>query len=194
MKKITRHSAIAILKAACDATARRDYAHKFTDNEEDLRACIHRHAREKLDADPHWRVFLSFSTPDVGTDHKQLKPDLAFLRSEPLHKNVSLEILVELKNWPKLDQIRSDLQKLIRLRRHFPDDQPDLVFFGILRFRGRSRQELEKTIMKGIHKPNWIHVWLHDHDSLYNGPWDSVKRTDPYREKLRSINKRAAAN
>lgn len=184
-----RDLALAVLKAACHATAKLDYAHKFTDNEEDLRACIYHHVRNALDADHRWRVFLSFSTLHAGPDTAWRKPDLVFLRGEPVHTNVSLEILVELKNWPSLDQMQYDLNKLIQLRTRFSNDQPDLVFFGIVGtpFRGHDLQEVEASARAGITEQHGVHVWLYDHDSSYQRPWDHTKQTDPYRQKLRMI-------
>jgi len=184
MTTIDREAAIAILKAACDAAALKDYASKYTDNEEDLRACIYHHVRNSLDADDCWRVFLSFSTLRAGTDTSMCKPDLVFLRGQPVHKDLSLEILVELKNWPTLEEIRHDLKKLIELRARFPKkNRPDLVFFGI----GRGLQALEPAVRANLSEQDGIYLWLYDHDQIYKGPWEEDPCPDPYRRKLRTI-------
>lgn len=175
---ISRESALAILKTACDAAAHEDYAHKYTDNEEDLRACIYHHVRDALDTDECWRVFLSYSTRRNSTDMSIRKPDLVFLRGQPVHTNPSLEILVELKNWPTIDQIIHDLNKLIELRARFPKECPDLVFFGI----GRCLEGLKEPILASLSERHGIHIFLYPHDGLYQGPWP-----DPYRQKLKVI-------
>lgn len=180
---IDRAAALAILKAACNATAHHDYAHKFTENEEDLRACIYHRVRSALDNDECWRVFLSYSTLHAGPDIAWRKPDLVFLRGQPVHTNVSLEILLELKNWPTLDQIRHDLHKLVQLRARFPKDKPHLVFFGI----GRGLEQLKPSIDAEFEGESDIDVLLYDHDPIYKGPWLADERTDPYRKKLRMI-------
>lgn len=185
---ISRDRAVEILLQACEQAALADYADKFTENEEDLRACIYHHVRAALDHDKRWRVFLSYSTRHplkesvpAALRTVMRKPDLVFLRGETVHTNVSLEILVELKNWPSREQIESDLNKLKELAGRF-HERPVMVFFGIGRsFTDKLKTELRQKFPEG----DGFRILLYDHDAIYRGPWEHG--TDPYRKKLRLI-------
>ncbi len=161
-----------------------DYADKFTENEEDLRACIYHHIRTALDHDERWRVFLSYSTRHPLKDPAKAvmrKPDLVFFRGETVHSNVSLEILVELKNWPSREQIESDLTKLKEVAARF-HEKPVMVFFGI----GRGfTEQVKAELRQKFPKSDGFRIRLYDHDAIYRGPWEDG--TDPYRKKLRVI-------
>ena len=186
----TRAVVLEVLRAAFLKTTRHDYAHKYIENEEDVRACVFRYVRESLDLDPRWRVFLSYSTYDNNQDQNLYKPDMIFLRGEQQHEAISLELLVEVKNWPTYTAVQHDLTKLLQLRRRFGQDQPEVVFFAVV---GRSfappaqLAEVTSRLQAAVSPHEGVHIWLEHHDLIYKGPWDAVNKTDPYREKLRQI-------
>lgn len=181
---------LEILKASFQKVAHFDYAKKFTENEEDIRASIYRYVRnvlDVLDVDLNWRVFLSYSTKEDASSTNLRKPDMVFVRSENDYQIVKVEIFVEMKNWPTLEEIEKDVDRLISLRKRFENDNPILVFLGILdtNFKSENVQDVERKIKTKFKNLEYLHVWLKKHDDLYKGPWYEDEHTDPWRKKLR---------
>jgi hypothetical protein len=181
----SRPLVLRLLEVAFRKAAQHDYANKYTENEEDLRASVYRYLRNELDHDERWRVFLSYSTRDNDTGVVWRKPDMTLLMGEPKHENLRIEILVEIKNWPTIDAIHRDIEKLIRLRQRFPSDRPDLVFLGII--PPGSLGSIEEAVLDRLEDRSGIHIWLEHHDKIWRGPWINERKTDPYREKLRLL-------
>jgi len=178
---------LEILKASFQKVAHFDYAKKFTENEEDIRASIYRYVRNVLDVDLNWRVFLSYSTKEDASSTNLHKPDMVFVRSENDYQIVKVEIFVEMKNWPSLEEIENDVRRLIELRKGFENDNPILVFLGILgtSFKSENVQDVERKIKTKFKNPEYLHVWLKKHNDIYEDPWYENEHTDPWRKKLR---------
>lgn len=191
--QFTRPMVIELLRAAFHQAAYHDYRFKYIENEEDLRACVFRHLRDALDLDPRWRVFLSYSSYNKNQQPNRFKPDMIILCGEQQHAGVRLEILVELKNWPKTASIERDIEKLCRMHRLYAEDNPDIVFFGVVNSSVCEKAAIvqkQNELRDLFPSPISGHVWLEHHDELYRGPWDAVKNTDPYREKMRRLLKK----
>ncbi|NIA29996.1 MAG: hypothetical protein GWP06_08815 [Actinobacteria bacterium] len=182
----SREVVLGILKESFLKTMRIDYAYKYTHNEEDIRASMYRYIRETIDMDYTWRVFLSYPTKLDDSGNVRPKPDMIFLRGDEGFKNQKIEIFLEIKNWPTIEQIDIDIKKLIFLKNKFSEDNPSIVFCGMLG-KGFSSEGLRKVIDdigKKYHNEDKLHVHLEKHNELYDGPWDYKKNTDPWREKL----------
>lgn len=160
-----------------------DYAFKYTDTEEDLRAIVYRFMRGKLDVDPSWRIFLSYKTY-LTPKGRAVKPDLTFTRSKSKDGPVSVEIFVEMKNWPSVKGVQTDINKLIDLRDAFHSDAPDIIFIAILKKKCKL-EDFKKKLKLPINSVDHPYILIDGHDDLYKGPWDYKKNTDPWRTKLR---------
>ena len=178
---------LEVLKSLFSKVAHFDYAEKFTENEEDIRASIYRYIRNILDTDTTWRVFLSYSTKEGVMNPTLYKPDMVFFRNETNYQKVKVEIFVEIKNWPTIDEIQQDVNKLVTLKGHFLEDDPELVFLAILgtNFKEENTEDVELGIQNKFLNETKLHFCLEKHNDLYRGPWNKNKRTDPWREKLR---------
>jgi len=166
-----------------------DYCFKFTENEEDERAATYRYMRNDLEAKGivNIRVFLSYT---FSRDGKTFKPDILICShsgDKKNVKNINAEALVEMKNWPNKDEIKRDLDKLINYRKRLELDNPLLFFCGILDKDIKKNQiEHYKNELAAL-KPEYSHIEiiLFTHSGSYVGPWNSKKKTDPWREKFR---------
>lgn len=186
-----------LLRQAFHHVSTYDYGFKYVDNEEDIRAAFYYRIRQLLDFEPHWRVFLSF--PLIAGDEYH-KPDLCFLLSKSLSfkkEEITIEILVELKNWPSRKEIIADLKKLSlysQLCAERSQPQPELYFVAILGHNMHrhfpQEQKQEEQLIEWT--TEWIkceanklsiagiNILLRYHDFIYRGPWHKVYG-DPWR-------------
>jgi len=192
----SREFVLRILELAFLKTAKIDYAFKYTHSEEELRACVYRYLRDVLDLDERWRAFLSFSVKQDEETDKKHKPDIIILKGEPVHENLSVEIIVEMKNWPDYKHAKHDVGKLLEYRERFKkqNDKPELIFMAIVgeKFYEDEDKKIKDIIFEGRKKYSDVHIWLQYHNSIFCGPWNSEKNgnhkhPDPYLEKLRFL-------
>jgi hypothetical protein len=160
-----------------------DYAHKYTENEEDERSCMYRYIRNELDDQEinNTRVFLSYS---FRIDGNILKPDIMITSHDNGFKNIKTEAIVEMKNWPNEDSIKKDIKKLINYGKALHSETPALFFVGIL---GNSfnNVDVDNFISNSLNEDSVV-VMLRKHSDLYKGPWCNVTKKDPWRAKYRS--------
>jgi hypothetical protein len=190
-RKLNRRCVLQILRDAFNRCVDYDYAWGHILHEEDLRANVYGYTREILDKAPDWRVFCDLTLP-----RESAKPDLIFFHSSDNHKkHEAIEILVEVKHWPNKKQIRSDIQKLIKLGGKFKSQRspPTLIFIAILGDKiddvndgktGKLEQELGQEFNNPKVKAK---IWFRRHRNLYCGPWNESKNRDPWRFCLESI-------
>ena len=181
--RFSRLDVLELLRGAFQRLCNHDYARKYTENEEDERASVYHYVRTRLDRDHLWRVFLSYSTTSTRKGSRK-RPDMVFTRSTPGHKKVFAEIFVEMKNWPSIRQIDADVAKLLFYRHTFADDNPTLVFMGILG-KGADPDAIREKVLQMSGYPKDVHIWIQPHDQIFRGQWDHDRDTDPWRMKLR---------
>ncbi len=205
--ELDRKRVLSAVLNAFSQTAKNDYAHKYTDNEEDLRAATYMRLRATLDVDPHWRAFLDFPFREKRSADFQ-KPDLLIFRSDsPFAETngVKLELFAEFKSWPKLEEILADIGKLKRYGEALGGDVA-LVFAAILK-KGMSRLEVTEALRADGSSVNdymsdyrviadgatKVYLALYGHDHLYQGPWDNAVDADPWRHARNEIARRLDA-
>lgn len=176
---LDRKEVDGLLRQAFHHVLTYEYGFKYVDNEEDIRAAFYYRVRQLVDFDPHWRVYLSLPLKIGG---KFEKPDLCFLRSKSLsfkREEITIELLVELKNWPSRKEIIDDLEKLSRYSQWCVDrGQPDLYFAAILgndilkHFSGK-KEDLLAWIKSEASRLSLAedNILVGYHSELYRGPW-----------------------
>jgi hypothetical protein len=189
-----RELVMKTLEQAFRKAAEQDYAYKLTHTEEDLRAATYRYIRQDMDPFPDWRFFLSFETRWLASDgSKSLKkPDIACLKTneDDVWKQ-SLEIAVEMKNWPSDQQILDDIHALQALQDGATKFNPTgtkkihIVFMAILRQSSDKPEAVAAWVRKEIPNLENLRLLLHRHQDIYQGPWDREKNDDPWLRLLR---------
>jgi len=180
-----RSAVIDLLRMAFERAAKHDYALGYIINEEDVRASVYRYVRNDLERSPLWRIFTSATASSMADgEDRSFKPDLAlFYSNDPQHSSVALEILVEVKHWPREEQIRRDINKLVALAKSHPN-HPDTVFFAIV---GSGGARLQKKLGEEF-KQTRICLESHlrdDGTELYTCPWNPETRLNPWQKCLR---------
>jgi len=190
MSLLKRQDVVKIIHDAINKTADFEYKNGFCINEEDIRANIYCHVREKLKAlkaDNSWRVFLNL-TAKTSNQHgaEAYKPDMSFLTL--VGNDARVEIFVEIKHWPSEQQIKKDIHKLFELRKAFRKDDPWLIFSAIMGTDiDKSRiSELERKMKALVDESSHLDVFLKPH--IYSGHWNEKTQWDPWRQRLRQIN------
>lgn len=187
MSSLKRQDVLKIIHDAFNKTVDYEYKNGFCINEEDIRANIYCHVREKIKDDKSWRVFLNL-TAKTSNQHgaEAYKPDLSFLTLD--ENDAKVEIFVEIKHWPSEQQIKCDIDKLDELRKAFRKDDPWLIFTAIMGTDiDTSRiSELERKMKARVDKSSHLDVFLKPHN--YSGPWNEKTQFDPWRQRLRQIN------
>ena len=100
---------VNIIKKSFLHTCKNDYAHGYAILEADIRNSLYFHIRHALDYDERWRIFSDLSKRIAD---KIIKPDFVLFKSEDNHKTEKIELVAELKHWPKKGEIEQDLIKL----------------------------------------------------------------------------------
>jgi len=187
IKHLEREEVMESLEKAFRRVGEFDYGRKYTHLEEDLRASLYRYVRDFLDVDDHWRIFLSYMTGEKDVERN--KPDMIFTFGEPIeHAQHKLEILVEMKNWPRpntKELIKHDCEKMIKISKLFPESKPDMYFLGIIgdKYTSEKVKKLEDEISEKYNNER-LHVILLSHRDLYEGPWENKEKTDPWKRLL----------
>lgn len=193
-----RTIALRILQAAFYRAAHEDYVKGHVHNEEDIRASTYRHARAAFDLDDTWRLFTNlsaFSKPDNQRERirEHFRPDMCLFHLPPRARYPRIEIFVEIKHWPTLDEITRDLTKLRNLSREYTPEHPAIAFFAIVgsQFKKRKAKGVEELAAQ-MEKDYDAHVWLvphfgDDESPLYKAHWNETQKLDPWRARLRHI-------